>query len=136
MLTLGYIVYGVGILLAIVWMLGLRTYTRDGRGIQMTTVNITMLFIISLVLISVLHISPLNLLWMYPVSIALGMLSLVFPFSLLSLPGHVIYFIACIGLSKNEIDRNKERIRRGVELVQRDGLTVADAKKQLEKEGF
>lgn len=132
----GYIVYGIGLLLAITWLIGIRTYTKSGKGVTMSTVNTTMLFIVSLIVIPVLKISPLHLLWMYPVGIVLGMFSLSFPFSLLSIPGNVVALIACIGLDQNEVQKNKERIRRGVELVHREGLTVEEAKKRLEEEGY
>ena len=132
----GYIVYGVAIVLAIVWLVGIRTYTKSGQGVTMPTVNTTMLFIVSLVVVLVLELSPLHLLWMYPASFVLGMLSLAFPFSLLSIPGNIVAFIACIGLNQAEVQKNKVRVRRGVELVHREGLTVEEAKKRLEEEGY
>lgn len=103
----GYIVYGIGIVLAVTWMIGIRTYTKSGQGVTMSTVNTTMLFIVSLVVVPILKLSPLHLLWMYPASFILGMLSLAFPFSLLSIPGNIVSFIACAGLNQEEIQKNE-----------------------------
>jgi hypothetical protein len=132
----GYIVYGIGIILAITWMIGIRTYTKSGQGVTMSTVNTTMLFIVSLVVVPILNLTPLHLLWMYPASFILGMLSLAFPFSLLSIPGNIVAFIACAGLNQEEVQNNKDRIQRGLELVHSEGLTVEEAKKRLEEEGY
>ena len=132
----GYIVYGIGVVLTIIWMIGIRTYTKSGQGVTMSTVNTTMLFIVSLILVPVLGISPLHLLWMYPASFLLGQLSLVFPFSVLSIPGNIVALVACIGLNQAEVQKNKERVQRGIELVHREGLTVEEAKKRLEEEGY
>lgn len=131
-----YIIYVVGVILALTWMIGIRTYTKSGQGVTMSTVNTTMLFLVSLVVVPILKLSPLHLFWMYPVSFVLGMLSLAFPFSLLSISGNIVAFIACVGLNQEEIQRNKGRIQRGVELVHREGLSVEEAKKRLEEEGY
>jgi hypothetical protein len=108
----GYIVYGVGVVLAITWIIGIRTHSNSGQGVTMPTVNSTMLFIVSLVVVVAFELSPFHLLWMYPVSFVLGMLSLAFPLSLLSIPGNILAFIACIGLDQQEIQRNKARVQR------------------------
>lgn len=132
----GYIVYGIGVILAIAWMLGIRTHTKSGQGVTISTVNTTMLFIVSLVFVTVFKLSPLHLLWMYPASFVLGMLSFAFPFSLLSIPGNIVGFIACVGLNQEEVQKNKERVQRGIELVHHEGLSVEEAKKQLKEEGY
>jgi hypothetical protein len=82
---LGYATYAVGAFIAITWIIGIRTYTLQGRPPMKQTINQTMLFVVSLVLIPVLSWSPLHLLWMFPASFILGLLSIVFPFSLLRL---------------------------------------------------
>lgn len=120
---LAYIVYGVGIVLTVIWLLGIRVHTKTGQGVAATTVNITMLFIVSLALVPLLELSPFHLLWFFPVSVVLGMLSGSFPFSLLSYPGRVIWRLACVGLdircgtqrgiygmSRDEFDRTIDEI--------------------------
>lgn len=97
---LGYVIYAIGLLLAISWLFGIRMHIAEGKGVAMQTVNTTLLFFTSLALIPALNLSPLHLLWMYPVSLVIGMLSLAFPFSLLSVFGNVLARIACIGLRR------------------------------------
>ena len=133
---LEYVTYGAGVLLTIIWMLGIRTNTSSGEGVAMSTVNATMLFIVCLAVIPFLNISYFHLLWAFPASVVIGLLSLSFPLSVLSIPGHAVFWFACIGLNQEEIAKNKERVRRGVELVHQEGLTVEEAKKRLEEEGY
>jgi hypothetical protein len=132
--TIGYIIYGIAVVLAVIWLWGVRSYTRQGRGVAMQTVNITLLFIVSLVVVSVSGLSPFHLLWMYPASVVVGLLSLAFPFSLLSVPGHLVFWFACIGLNNDEVQRNKQRLERAVYLVKHEGLTVKEAKQRIEQE--
>src|SRR3546814_15722435 len=42
--TIGYIIYGIAVVLAVIWLWGIRSYTHQGRGVAMQTVNITLLF--------------------------------------------------------------------------------------------
>lgn len=110
MQILEYIVYAIGVLVAITWLRGIRSYIARGSRITRQTVNTTMLFIVSLVLVPTIPFSSFHLLWMFPASFFIGTLSLVFPFSLLSVPGQAIFHIACLGLDYDEVERNKERI--------------------------
>lgn len=130
----GYIVYGIGAVLVIIWLAGIRSYRHQGRIASMGTVNTTMLFILSLIVVASLKLSPFHLLWMYPTSFVLGLLSSAFPFSLLSIPGQLVRYGACIGLNKDEVRRNRHRIERGTHLVKHDGLTIQEAKEQLDRE--
>jgi|GEM_PF-914991 len=132
---IGYVVYGIGVLLAVGWLIGIRTYTNSGQGVTMSTVNSTLLFIVSLALIPILQLNPLHLLWMYPAGFVLGTLSLVFPFSLLSILGNLVAWIACIGLNQAEITIKKERIHKLQELMITESISAAEAKTQLEKNG-
>ena len=131
----GYIVYGIGILLALGWLIGIRIYTNSGQGVTMSTVNTTMLFIVSLIIVLAINLDPLHLLWMYPVSFLLGMFSLVFPFSLLSIPGRLVEWITCIGLNHSEIEIKKKRIQQLQKLITTENITAEEAKKRLEKNG-
>lgn len=131
----GYIIYGVGVLLATVWLVGIRLHTNSGQGVTMSTVNITMLFIVSLVLVPIIKLEPLHLLWMYPSSFLIGTLSLMFPFSLLSIPGNLLAKIACVGLDQSEIAIKKERINKMRELILSENITAEEAKEKLKKNG-
>src|SRR3546814_13396404 len=42
--TIGYIIYGIAVVLAVIWLWGIRSYTHQGRGVAMQTDNITLLF--------------------------------------------------------------------------------------------
>ena len=131
------IIFIVGILFSMSWMYGIRTNIKRGDGVAKGTVNITMLFIISLILVSILKISSFHLFWMFPVSMFFGFLSqTLFPFSLLSIPSNIITIISCLGLNESEVARNTAAVDRGNELVHIEGLTIEEAKKRLKEEGF
>jgi len=108
MQIIGYVVYAVGLFLAVTWLVGIRTYTAKGLGVTKQTVNTTMLFILALLLVPAFSLSALHLLWMFLAGWIVGTLSLVFPFSLLSILGQVVFHIACIGLDPVEIQRRQE----------------------------
>ena len=133
---LEYITYGIGVILALGWLAGIRSYTLSGQNVTIQTVNTAMLFIVSLIVVIIFKLPFFHLLWMYPVSIAFGLLSMIFPFSLLSIFGNIIGFIACLGLNPDEVKKNNDRTLRGMELVRDEGLTVDEAKKRLEEEGY
>ena len=133
---LEYVTYGAGVFITLIWMLGIRTKTLSGEGVAMSTVNATMLFIVCLAVIPFLNVSYFHLFWAFSTSVVIGLLSLSFPFSILSIFGHVIFWVACLGLDKEEINRNTERLRRLIELVHQDGLSIEEAKTKLEEEGY
>ena len=131
------IIFIIGVLLTLSWIYGIRTNIKRGDGVTKGTVNITMLFIISLILVPILKISSLHLLWMFPVSMLIGFLSqALFPLSLLSIPSHIITVISCLGLDKSEVARNTAAVDRGNELVHIEGLSIEEAKKRLKEEGY
>jgi len=129
-----FVLYGIAIFMAITWMVGIRTYTKRGTRPAMSTVNTTALFIVSLITIPILEISAFHFLWIYPVAIFIGFLSISPPFSILSILGNILFNIVCLGLNFEEINRAEERIRRGVELVHKEGLTVEEAKTRIDEE--
>lgn len=71
------------------------------------TVNMIMLWWLGVLGVLLLSISPFHLLWWYPVSFAIGTLSLVFPFSLLTIPGQLFANLWCASLDRCEIERNE-----------------------------
>lgn len=98
-----YVIYGIGLIVTISWLFNIRHNTKTGQGVGGGIVNTTILFIISLVLIPLLKLSPFHLFWLFPVSMMLGLilsrLSHYFPFSLLSYPGHAFWRLICMGLN-------------------------------------
>ena len=135
MQIIGYVLYAVGVLMAVAWLFGIRSYTARGVGVVRQTVNTAMLFIVSLVVVPALSLSPFHLLWMFPASFIFGMLSLAFPFSLLSVPGQAVFRVACIGLDQAEVQMNQERIRKLRSVMIKENLSADQAKVELEKRG-
>ena len=93
-----FVLYGVAIFMTITWMVGIRTYTKQGTGVTIQTVNTAMLFFVSLITVPILEISSLHFLWIYPASIVIGTLSLHPPLSILSYPGRIFAALVCLGL--------------------------------------
>ena len=102
MQLVGILLWIAGALVTIFWAYGIRSYVRTGQGVSQQTVNQTMMFAISLIVVPIFGLSSFHLLWMFPVSFALGTLSLMFPFSLLSVPGRIFGVICCIGLTRRQ----------------------------------
>jgi len=119
-----------GLVVAAVWVYGIRDSMRRGLGITQQTVNNTMLFFVSLIVTLSPQITPYHLLWLFPLSWLLGTLSLVFPFSLLSIPGRLFGDMCCVGLDWDEVQRNEERLVRAKELLQ-EGLSPEEIKEVL-----
>ena len=130
---LGLILWAVGLLLGLSWAYGVRNYVRTGRGVQQATVNQTMLMLAAVVAVPLLRFSPFHLLWLLPVAVIVGMLSLAFPFSLVSLVGRPFGRICCLGLNRDEVARNTQRVERFRELVM-GGMSPEQAKEQLDRE--
>jgi len=100
MQLVGILLWIVGSLITMFWAYGIRSYVRTGHGVSQQTVNQTMMFALSLIIVPIFGLSPFHLLWMFPVGFILGTISLVFPFSLLSVPGRTFGAICCIGLTQ------------------------------------
>ena len=131
---LKYIFYALGVIVTVGWLYGIRVHTMTGEGVNKGTVNITMLFLISLILVPLLDISTFHLLWLFPLSVILGFLSITFPFSVLWIPGRIVWRMACIGIDMEEASKRHEKIRRAQELVLREGLSVEEAIKRVKEE--
>lgn len=131
--VLGWILWAVGLLLGLSWAYGVRTYVRTGQGVQQATVNQTMLMLAAVLAVPLLNFSPFHLLWLLPVAFIVGMLSLAFPFSLVSVFGKPFGHICCLGLDGDEVARNTQRVERFRELVM-GGMSPDEAKEQLKHE--
>jgi len=79
---IGNIIYLFCVVFAILWGITMRRRAKMGQ-IERIFEVFGLLMVISLILIPVLSLSPFHLLWMFPVSYLLGMLSLFFPLRLL-----------------------------------------------------
>jgi hypothetical protein len=135
MQVISYVVYAIAALLTATFLLGIRTHTASGTGVTNQSVNTTFLFIVSLAVIPVGSLSPLHLLWMFLLSWVLGTLSLAFPFSLLSIPGRLVFHLACIGLDAAEIQLRRERFKKFQSLMIQKGVTAKQAREELQARG-
>ena len=102
MQLVGVLLWFVGALITMFWAYGIRSYVRSGQGVSQQTVNQTMMFTLSLIIVLIFGFSPFHLLWMFPVGFVLGTLSLAFPLSLLSVPGRTFGAFCCIGLTRRD----------------------------------
>jgi len=121
---------------AAIWALGsahsIRTMVRTGKPPTRQTVNMVMLWLIGLLCIVALGLSPFHVFWWFPVAFIAGALSLAFPFSLLSIPGQLFGTLCLAGLNQMEVQRNAERQRQFEDLCQRNveaGMSPEEAKK-------
>ena len=130
---LGMLIWIIGAIVSLSWSYGVRTYFRHGDPPTKMTINMTMLFTIWVLAVPLFGFSPFHLLWLFPLSYILGMLSLAFPFSLLSIPGYMYATLCCLGLDQGEVARNTERVNRLRELMI-DGLDLEQAKRRLQEE--
>jgi hypothetical protein len=103
--VLGWVLWAIGCVVSLYWAYSVRTYVRRGRSVMQQTVNQTALMFIAVVAVPLLGFSPFHALWMLPVAFIVGMLSLVFPFSLVSLIGKPFGRLCCLGLNKDEPER-------------------------------
>jgi hypothetical protein len=109
-------IVGVILWIVVAWLVvsfawGVRKNTWSGFGVTMQTVNQATLFAVQAAVVAILGLNPLHFLWMIPPAFILGAMSLVFPFSLLSILGRVYAGLCCTGLDRDVVERNKERPR-------------------------
>lgn len=96
---IGYIIYGLSILITLGWCIQIRDKARNEQATEKSMELSGFLMTISLILIPVFHLSPFHLIWMIPTSFILGLLSLTTPLKIL-LPFSTIYFsLWYIGIS-------------------------------------
>lgn len=135
--VLSWILWVGGLWWGLSWAYGVRYYVRTGREVSQLTVNQTMLIVASVVAVPLLDFSPFHLLWLLPLAFIVGRLSLVFPFSLVSLFGRPFGHICCLGLNHAEVARNTQRVEQRVERFRelvRSGMSPEQAEEQLNHE--
>ncbi len=115
MQILGYVVYAVAALLTATFLFGIRVDAARGARVFKGSANVTLLFVLSLLIIPAASLSPLHLLWLFPASwvfgTVLGMLSRLFPFSLFSFPGQCLFRLVCIGVDFNDDGLFRESLK-------------------------
>ena len=121
------ILWLIGATIALSWGYGIRTRTASGVGVTNQTVNTTMLFFVSLFVSPALG-STWHLLWLFPLSVVIGTLSLAPPFALLTPFGQRFGTVCCIGLDQSEISAKGAAFHDGAELAMK---IVAFAKNEL-----
>ncbi len=132
---ISWILYAVASVFALSWVYGIRHNVNTGQGVTMQTVNTTFLFLVSLFIVPFLKISPFHIVWMFLASFILGAMSLIFPFSLISIFGNILASIVCIGLDKEAIAENQSKIKDLQQLMVSEGLTAEQAKEKLIEQG-
>src|SRR3546814_21194850 len=81
-------------------------------------------FFLSLVVVAVSGISHFHPPCIYQVSVVIGLLSLEFHFSILSVPGRPVLWFACFGLDKEEVQSHKQRLEKANNLVKQEDPNV------------
>lgn len=133
MIYISWFIWIAGLVLAMSWAFGIRHHVRSGLGLTQQTVNQTMLFFVSLVVVVALQITPLHLLWLFPVSFVLGTFSVFFPFSLLSILGKPFGYLCCVGIDKAEASREKLELEAEVQGMLKQGKTQGEVVEWLSK---
>ena len=101
------ILWLMGVLYALVWGINIRRKAKIERRTEKIFEVHALLLAVSVVLIPVLSLSPFHLLWMFPVSFLLGLMSIFFPFNLLWPLASLYASLWYIGIKHREIDREK-----------------------------
>jgi hypothetical protein len=83
----------------------------------MQTVITALLFAVQASVVGIFGLNPLHFLWMIPVAFILGSMSAIFPFSLLSPLGQFYAGLCCIGIDRDVVELNKERLEYARELL-------------------
>jgi uncharacterized membrane protein len=118
MQMVGYVIYAVGILFTILWLYFIRSEAAKGAKITGGTLIRAVLFIAALVAVLQPPLSPLHLTWMFPAGWFLGTFYLVFPISLLLVPGQLVLRIACLGLDPPGAKHETKRSASSADIIQ------------------
>lgn len=138
---LEWAVWIAGLLTALGLSHGIRDMTRRGQFPTNQTVVIAMLFMTGVVLVPAIGISPFHLLWWFPLSFAVGTMSLpvVSPFWFLRFPGGLYWRLCCVGIEWVDAERTRQSIAEAEEryrgLVE-SGVDPEQARSQAVQEGL
>lgn len=135
MAVISWVVYAVALFITVSSLAHIRYKTSTGEGVPITTINGTLLFVISLIVIPAWGFSPFHVLWVFPASYILGSMSLMLPFSILSILGRPLGFLVCLGLDQDEIRKRQERVSKMQEIVYEEGCSFEEAREILIERG-
>lgn len=96
---IGYIIYGLSILITFGRCLQIRAKAKNEQATEKSMELQGFLMTVSLVLIPLLHLSPFHLLWMLPASFILGLLSVTTPLRILWIFSSIYFSFWYIGIS-------------------------------------
>lgn len=97
--VIGYIILGLSILFTLGWCLRIREKVKSEQASEKAMELQGFLMTASIVLILILHLSPLHLIWMLPASFILGLLSMNTPLKILWIFSSLYFSIWYIGIS-------------------------------------
>ncbi len=103
------IIYAFGVLLTISWGILMRSKAKTEGVTEKIFETFGLLMVVSLILIPILSLSPFHLLWMFPASFLLGLISIVPPFRLLWPLASLYGFLWYIGLKPKETTKENKK---------------------------
>lgn len=127
--TLNIIIVAAACLFTLSWLYGIRYKMQMADRASQSTINTTFLYIVSIILVLIFSFSPLHLLWLFPLAVVLGLLSLTFPFSILSILTIPLEKLVYIGLDWNEIKTLQADVQEVVRLMKTEKMTRDEAMK-------
>lgn len=136
MTTLEIIILVIVVLFALTWLYGIRYKMQTADRAAPNTINTTFLIFVSILIVLIFDISAYHLLWMIPASVIIGLLSLMFPFSLISFLSIPLEKIAYIGLDWNKIKKLQDDIQEVIKLMKDEKLTKEEAIKRVKEKSL
>ena len=114
-----------------------RARMRAGIGVTWPSLTWVLLWVIAIIYIPMSGRTPYHLMWVLPVSVVFGVLTM--PLStllgplqpLLALPGTLFGYLCAIGIDREEIARNAARETRFRELLLQ-GVSPEEARRRVE----
>lgn len=104
------IIYVFGVLFAISWGILMRRKVKIEGAAERTFETFGLLMVVSLILIPILSLSSFHLLWMFPASFLLGLISIIPPLRLLWPLASLYGFLWYIGLKPREDNKKAKEI--------------------------
>lgn len=96
---IGYIIYGLSILITLGWCFNIRHKAKYEQAREKGMELQGFLMTVSVILVFVLHLSPFHLLWMLPASFIIGLLSITSPLRVLWIFSSIYFSFWYIGIS-------------------------------------
>jgi hypothetical protein len=120
-------------LITLFWGIGLRSYATRSGQVSQRSANVMVLFTVSIVLVLCTELSNLHLLWMFPISILLGLLALSSPYLLIPILGKFLARLWSIGLNRENIHQNNKIFDR-ISEYHEHGMSIKEARKRIKEE--